>query len=213
MNSRNYKNPTVIAWEQLRQMLTQFSDRMQRFDDMVERQGRDIGVDEVFNEIQSIRGQLDQIQSGLNLHNNTINTNRVTDMSQPEIPFIVNNKTESRNMNKKLIRLTEADIHRMVKESVNKVLNETPYDGNHGIGPLRPDSGNGDDYHMIVQELVKMLKDIQNRLGNVAVKMRKANKPQEYEKIKAIYDVIGPTLYKIRGIESGEGYDKYYYTK
>ena len=30
----------------------------------------------------------------------------------------------NRNMNKKLIRLTEQDLHRIVKESVNKVLNE-----------------------------------------------------------------------------------------
>ena len=28
------------------------------------------------------------------------------------------------NMNKKLIRLTESDLHRMVKESVNRILNE-----------------------------------------------------------------------------------------
>jgi len=33
-NNRNYKNPTVIAWEQLRQLLTQFADRMQNFDAM-----------------------------------------------------------------------------------------------------------------------------------------------------------------------------------
>lgn len=30
----------------------------------------------------------------------------------------------NRNMNKKLIRLTESDLHRIVKESVNKILNE-----------------------------------------------------------------------------------------
>ena len=35
-----------------------------------------------------------------------------------------NFKNESRIMNKKLIRLTESDLHRIVKESVNKVLNE-----------------------------------------------------------------------------------------
>lgn len=29
-----------------------------------------------------------------------------------------------RNMNKKLIRLTEQDLHRIVKESVNRILNE-----------------------------------------------------------------------------------------
>ena len=31
---------------------------------------------------------------------------------------------ESKNMNKKLIRLTEQDLHRIVKESVNKILKE-----------------------------------------------------------------------------------------
>ena len=34
------------------------------------------------------------------------------------------------NMNKKLIRLTEADLHRIVRESVNKVLNEGKYVNN-----------------------------------------------------------------------------------
>lgn len=35
-----------------------------------------------------------------------------------------NIQMESKNMNKKLIRLTESDLHRIVKESVNKILNE-----------------------------------------------------------------------------------------
>jgi hypothetical protein len=35
------------------------------------------------------------------------------------------NVAESKNMNKKLIRLTESDIHRIVKESVNRILIET----------------------------------------------------------------------------------------
>ena len=126
-NNRNYKNPTVIAWEQLRQLLTQFADRMQNFDAMAQKQGRDIGVDEVFNEIQNIRKQLDEIQKGLNLQNNTINTERVVDKSQPETPFSITNNNrndESKNMNKKLIRLTESDLHRIVKESVQKILSE-----------------------------------------------------------------------------------------
>ena len=33
-------------------------------------------------------------------------------------------KNESKNMNKKLIRLTESDLHKIVKESVNKIINE-----------------------------------------------------------------------------------------
>ena len=124
-NNRNYKNPTVIAWEQLRQLLTQFVGRMQNFDAMAQKQGRDIGVDEVFNEIQNIRKQLDEIQKGLNLQNNTMNTERVVDKSQHETPFSITNNNrndESKNMNKKLIRLTESDLHRIVKESVNSIL-------------------------------------------------------------------------------------------
>ena len=35
-------------------------------------------------------------------------------------------------MNKKLIRLTESDLHRIVKESVNKVLKESWKDGMEG---------------------------------------------------------------------------------
>ena len=41
---------------------------------------------------------------------------------EPEI--ITENKTRY-NMNKKLIRLTESDLHKIVKESVNRVLNES----------------------------------------------------------------------------------------
>ena len=33
-------------------------------------------------------------------------------------------------MNKKLIRLTESDLHRIVKESVNRILREAEYDVN-----------------------------------------------------------------------------------
>ena len=37
---------------------------------------------------------------------------------------IPQHESKNGNMNKKLIRLTESDLHRIVKESVNKVLNE-----------------------------------------------------------------------------------------
>ena len=42
------------------------------------------------------------------------------------VDYISENKNINcnRNMNKKLIRLTESDLHRIVRESVNKVLNE-----------------------------------------------------------------------------------------
>lgn len=35
-----------------------------------------------------------------------------------------NIQMESKNMNKELIRLTESDLHNIVKEAVNKILNE-----------------------------------------------------------------------------------------
>lgn len=41
-----------------------------------------------------------------------------------ESEIIIEDKTRH-NMNKKFIRVTESDLHKIVKESVNKVLNES----------------------------------------------------------------------------------------
>ena len=41
-----------------------------------------------------------------------------------ESEIIIEDKT-SHNMNKKFIRVTESDLHKIVKESVNRVLNES----------------------------------------------------------------------------------------
>lgn len=41
-------------------------------------------------------------------------------------------KNTYRNMNKKLIRLTESDLHRIVKESVNRTINEVALKGKSG---------------------------------------------------------------------------------
>ena len=50
-----------------------------------------------------------------------------------EIYICFNNlqDNESKNMNKKLIKLTEQDLHRIVKESVGKILKEGYYDDLH----------------------------------------------------------------------------------
>ena len=45
------------------------------------------------------------------------------------------NITESKNMNKRLIKLTEQDLHRIVKESVNRILMESK-----GLDPSKRDS-------------------------------------------------------------------------
>lgn len=62
---------------------------------------------------------------------------------------VVNNQTLNcnRNMNKKLIRLTESDLHRIVKESVNKILNEigdTPQ-GQYALGRVGERARRRDD--------------------------------------------------------------------
>ena len=48
-------------------------------------------------------------------------------------------------MNKKLIRLTEQDLHRIVKESVNRVLRESAYDMNSLEYKQMYDSGGWND--------------------------------------------------------------------
>ena len=44
------------------------------------------------------------------------------------LDFNTNNINETINMNKKLIKLTESDLHRIVKETVKRVLNESTKD-------------------------------------------------------------------------------------
>ena len=142
MNKRNYKNPAVRAWEELRLTLAQFTDRMQRFDDMVQRQGRDIGVDEVYNEIQNIRGELNKIENSLNLYNNTINNERMVDKSQTETPLEINGQqtNEHRTMNEKnTIRLNEVQLKRVVAEAVKRVLKEGMSDKHFPISNGHPD--------------------------------------------------------------------------
>ena len=56
-----------------------------------------------------------------------------------------NYKNESRYMNKKLIRLTEQDLHRIVKESVDRILNEVgdTKRGQYMLGRLKNRQSNG----------------------------------------------------------------------
>jgi hypothetical protein len=49
-------------------------------------------------------------------------------------------------MNKKLIRLTEADLHRIVKESVNKVLTELDWKTYANYAKGRLNQGNREEY-------------------------------------------------------------------
>lgn len=61
-------------------------------------------------------------------------TDNVPQQDPNDVPFEITNlqnNNESKNMNKKLIRLTESDLHRIVKESVNRILKE--YSDDYGI--------------------------------------------------------------------------------
>lgn len=60
-------------------------------------------------------------------------------------------KNESRNMNKKFIRLTESDLHRIVKESINRVINE-------GAGNT--------SFDRAIPEVIDFLSELARRLDN-----------------------------------------------
>ncbi len=63
-----------------------------------------------------------------------------SDLANKQREHLLNRQTkpwlhnESKNMNKKLIRLTESDLHSIVKESVNRILNE--YGIHKNVGSL-----------------------------------------------------------------------------
>jgi len=73
-------------------------------------------------------------------------------------------------MNKKLIRLTEQDIHRIVKDSVNRVLREDIDDDNYFGGGL-PDRYFDDDVindDRISQKQIVQLDNIAKTIADIA---------------------------------------------
>ena len=70
-NNKNHENPAIKAWKELRIIYQAFSDRMKLYDDMVEKQGTNINIYQVYTEIQNIKQQLDKIQNELILNNTT----------------------------------------------------------------------------------------------------------------------------------------------
>ena len=90
--------------------LSAFNERMYDFDDMVEKQGRDIGVDEVFNLLQEMKQELNNIQGSLNLYKNTIpKENQGVNPSNLQSESIRNNR----------IRITESQSQMIIKEAIN----------------------------------------------------------------------------------------------
>ena len=81
-------------------------------------------------------------------------------------------------MNKKLIRLTESDLHRIVKESVNRMLRENveyeqlydkiqdvTNDINNFCGFARMNNSASDEY---TQQLMDRLSDLSSQLSDTA---------------------------------------------
>ena len=78
-------------------------------------------------------------------------------------------------MDKKLIRLTESDIHKIVKESVNKILNETK----------KKDP---------MQQWFKDMNDIQKHRDNMEYITKGGRKPKHWERTDEAYDSLGANL-------------------
>lgn len=93
-------NPSML-WGNIADYLQRLSKSMSKTLNKRQRAGNDITWVELDNMNKELHHQLDVIIAG---HKNI---------------------EENRNMNKKPIRLTEADLHRIVRESVNKVLKES----------------------------------------------------------------------------------------
>lgn len=75
-----------------------------------------------------------------------------------------NYKNESRHMNKKLIRLTENDLHRIVKQSVNKILKESSYDS---MGNFNKESNNSDVRERLTDEITKISQEMSRSMSTI----------------------------------------------
>jgi len=76
-----------------------------------------------------------------------------------------NYKNESRHMNKKLIRLTESDLHRIVKESVKRVLKE---DDTQNLGINNYDPTNYDELNMKIKAIMSKVSEIRNMIEDIS---------------------------------------------
>ena len=67
-------------------------------------------------------------------------------------------------MNKKLIRLTESDLHRIVKQSVNKILKESSYDS---MGNFDKESSNNDIRERLTDEITKISQEMSRSMSTI----------------------------------------------
>ena len=72
---------------------------------------------------------------------------------------------ESKNMNKKLIRLTESDLHRIVKESVNRVLKENDM---QNLGINNYDPTNYDELSSKIKTIMSKVGEVRNMIRDIS---------------------------------------------
>lgn len=97
-----------------------------------------------------LKGESYYIDTSGKLHNN-INENKEYKISK--------NMSKNKNMKNKLIRLTEGDLHRIIKESVNKMLKEASYDAN---GNFNAESHNLDLKNRFKSIIISLLENMNN---------------------------------------------------
>ena len=93
----------------------------------------------------------------------------------PSVPPNNQELNTEQYMDKKLIRLTESDLHKIVKESVNKILNETK----------KKDP---------MQQWFKDMNDIQKHRDNMEYITKGGRKPKHWKRTDEAYDSLGASL-------------------
>lgn len=103
-------SPTVRIWNNLKLTVQSSYNKMIEYDKYLQTHQRDIGVDEIQNFIRVLQGDLNNVQNQLP----SLNT---PTMTQP-------NNIQSESKEYKNIKLSEKQLHRIIKESVKRILKE-----------------------------------------------------------------------------------------
>ena len=91
---------------------------------------------------------------------------KITDDNWMEYGMPADDETnESKNMNKRLIRLTESDLHKIVKESVKRVLKE---DDTQNLGINNYDPTNYDELNMKIKAIMSKVSEIRNMIEDIS---------------------------------------------
>ena len=78
------------------------------------------------------------------------------------LPQFENKQNSRMDMNKKLIRLTEGDLRRIVKQSVNKILKESSYDS---MGNFNKELNNSDVREKLTDEITKISQEMSQSMS------------------------------------------------